>query len=84
MNIRRSGWVALRVFPSSHTNPIFLIVDGQPIRSRRSAQWFLSGIDQLWSQKERTYDADEKADARSAYQHAKDVYRKLLAEAAHN
>ena len=36
--IDRSSWVALRIFPSSHTNPVFVIVAGQPIRvSRRSA-----------------------------------------------
>lgn len=45
--LERSSWVALRVFPSSHTNPIFVMVDDQPIRSSRSAQWFLTGIDQL-------------------------------------
>jgi hypothetical protein len=36
----RSSWVALRVFPAAHTNPIFVEVDGKPIRaSKRSAQW---------------------------------------------
>ena len=82
--IERSSWVALRVFPSSHTNPIFVIVDEQPIRSRRSAQWFLAGVDQLWSQKEWTYDADEMEDARQAYQHAREIYRRLIAEARHD
>ena len=27
-SIDRSSWVALRIFPSSHTNPVFVIVDG--------------------------------------------------------
>ena len=36
--IDRSSWVALRIFPSSHTNPVFVVVDGKPVRaSRRSA-----------------------------------------------
>jgi hypothetical protein len=34
----RSCWVAVRIFPAAHTNPIFVEVDHQPIRaSRRSA-----------------------------------------------
>ena len=51
--IKKSSWVALRVLPSSHTNPIFVLVGGKPIRaSRKSAEWCLKGVDQCWSQKE--------------------------------
>jgi hypothetical protein len=81
VKIDRSSWVALRIYPSSHTNPIFVVVDGKPIRaSKRSAQWCLDGVDQCWSQKERTYDADEKEDAKLAYDHARQAYRRILAE----
>lgn len=38
--IDRSSWIALRVMPSSHTNPIEVLVDNAPIRaSQASAQW---------------------------------------------
>jgi hypothetical protein len=81
VNIERSGWLALRILPSSHTNPIFVLVDGQPIRaSRRSAEWCLKGVEQCWSQKERFIKADELADARAAYDHARAKYRALVAE----
>lgn len=83
-DIERSSWVALRINPSSHTNPIFVTIDGQPIQSRRSAQWFLAGVDQLWSQKERTYDADEMDEARAAYEHAKRIFRKLATDAKYD
>src|SRR3989454_6457996 len=33
--IRQSSWIALRIFPSSHTNPIFALVGGKPIRASR-------------------------------------------------
>ncbi len=79
--IDHSSWIALRIFPSSHTNPIFVPVGDKKIQSRRSAQWFLTSVDQLWSQKERTYDADELEDARDAYDHARSVYRRLVNEA---
>jgi len=81
VKVDRSSWVTLRIYPSSHTNPIFVLVDRKPIRaSKRSAEWCLKGVDQCWSQKERTYDADEKEDAKQAYEHARQAYRKILAE----
>jgi len=79
--IERSSWVALRVLPSSHTNPIFVLVDDQPIRaSRHSASWCLEAVERCWSQKERFYDADERADAGAAYDHARRTYARILAE----
>ncbi len=39
IELARSASVALRILPSSHTNPVFVIVDGKLIRaSRRGAQ----------------------------------------------
>jgi len=29
--IKKSSWVALRILPSSHTNPVFVLVDKKPI-----------------------------------------------------
>jgi hypothetical protein len=79
--IDKSSWVALRILPSSHTNPIFVLVDGQPVRaSRRSAEWCLKGVDQCWSKKERAIKADELEQAKRDYDHARETYRKLLAE----
>jgi hypothetical protein len=50
--VERSSWVALRLYPSAHTNPVFVLVDGQPIRaSKRSAEWCLRGVDQCWKEK---------------------------------
>jgi hypothetical protein len=81
--IERSSWVALRILPSSHTNPIFVLVDGKPIRaSRRSAEWCLKGVTKCQSEKERFIKADEKDDFAAAYEHARVTYQKLLAECA--
>ncbi|MBL9189897.1 MAG: CehA/McbA family metallohydrolase [Opitutaceae bacterium] len=80
-DIARSSWIAVRVLPSSHTNPIFVLVGDKPIRaSKRSAEWCLAGVDQCWSQKERFIKPAELADARAAYEHARVTYRKLIAE----
>jgi hypothetical protein len=77
----RSSWVALRIFPSSHSNPIFVVVGGKPIRaSRKSAEWCLKGVDQCWSQKQRFYAKAEINDAKAAYDHARQTYRRIVAE----
>ncbi len=79
--IEKSSWVALRVLPSSHSNPIFVLVDGKPIRaSTRSAEWCLQGVDKCWEQKERFIKPDELAQAKADYDHARATYRRLLAE----
>ncbi|HLJ12945.1 MAG TPA: CehA/McbA family metallohydrolase [Bryobacteraceae bacterium] len=79
--IEKSSWIAVRILPSSHTNPIFTIVDGKPIRvSRRDAQWCLTAVRQCWTQKALATRESERAEAHAAYDHAHDVYQKLLAE----
>jgi len=79
--IRRSSWVALRIIPSSHTNPIFVTVNNQPIRaSRESAEWCLASVNQCWTQKEPKISKAELPDAVQAYDHAREVYKKLIQE----
>ncbi|MDB4451488.1 CehA/McbA family metallohydrolase [bacterium] len=81
VQIDRSSWVAMRVLGSSHTNPVWVIVDDKPVRaSRRSAKWCLASVDQCWSQKERFIAKAELNDARAAYAHAKKEYETRLTE----
>ena len=81
VQLESSSWVALRILPSSHTNPIFVVIDGEPIRaSRRSAEWCLASLEQCWSQKSRFYDEDEMQDAIEAYEHARQTYRRIILE----
>ncbi len=79
--IEYSSWVALRIYPSSHTNPVFVLVDDKPIRSsKRSAEWCLKGVDQCWSKKAPLIRKEEKDTARQAYDEARKAYRQILAE----
>jgi hypothetical protein len=79
--VERSSWVALRILPSSHTNPVFVTVAGRPVRaSRRSAEWCLRAVDQCWSQKSPKFSPQERAEAEAAYEHARQVYRRILGE----
>jgi hypothetical protein len=82
LQIERSSWVAVRVLPSAHTNPVFVPVGGKPIRaSRRSAEWCLAAVNQCWTQKAARIRANELEAARGAYDHAREVYRQRIAEA---
>jgi hypothetical protein len=81
IEIERSSWVALRILPSSHTNPVFVIVGGRPVRaSRRSAEWCLKAVDQCWLQKAPQISARERPEAAEAYEHAREVYRRIMSE----
>jgi len=77
----RSSWIAARILPSSHTNPVFAIVEGKPVRaSRRSAEWCLNAVNQCWTQKAARIRESEQPEARKAYNHARDTYRARMNE----
>src|SRR5262245_5761133 len=79
--VERSSWMAVRILGSSHSNPIFVLVNGRPIRaSRESAQWCLAGVNQCWTQKASKISKAELPEAKAAYDHAREVYKQLIAE----
>jgi hypothetical protein len=76
-----SSWIAARVLPAAHTNPVFVTVNNSPIRaSRRSAEWCLNAVNQCWTQKAPRLSPADLPKAREAYDHAREVYTKLLSE----
>jgi hypothetical protein len=78
--VAQSSWIAVRILPSSHTNPMFVVVGGQPIRgSRASADWCLRAVDVCWKQKAPKISDRERPAAEQAYEHAREVYRRILA-----
>ncbi len=79
--IEKSSWIAIRILGSSHTNPIFVVVDGKPIRaSRDSAEWCLTAVNQCWTQKAAKTSKVDLPDAIKAYDHARAVYTRLIQE----
>jgi len=81
VSVERSSWLAVRILGSSHTNPIFVLVNGKPIRaSRESAEWALASVNQCWTQKAPKISQKELPDAKAAYEHAREVYSRLIAE----
>jgi hypothetical protein len=79
--IDRSSWIALRILGSAHTNPIFVLVGGRPIRaSRRSAEWCVKAVAQCWSPMSRRMGGAAREAAVVAYDHARARYRQILSE----
>jgi hypothetical protein len=63
---------------------VFAVVNGKPIRaSRRSAEWCLNAVNQCWTQKAPRMKAADLVEGQKAYDHAREVYRKLIAESEH-
>ena len=79
---KQSSWVCLRIYPSSHTNPIFVEIDGDPIRaSARSAKWCADAVEQCWTSKRGGIRASERAAARKAYDEAVAAYKRIERQA---
>ena len=79
--IKHSSWVALRIQPSCHTNPIFIEVAGKPIRaSRKSADWCEQAVDVCWNSKVGRIREPERAAAKAAYDKAKEIYIAIAKE----
>ena len=59
--------MAARILPSSHTNPIFVVVGSKPIRAfRRSVEWCLESVEQCWRNKERFISEKEMEGAKES------------------
>ena len=81
LDLKQSSWVALRILPSCHTNPIFIEIDKQPIRvSRQSAEWCAKAVDVCWNAKVGRIRETERAAAKSAYDQAREIYTKIATE----
>ena len=75
-----SNWTTVRILPRSHTNPMFVEVNGKPIRiSKRSAQWCLDSVHACWASKSPLIREEERVEA--AYEFARNAYRHILADA---
>jgi hypothetical protein len=80
-NIQDSSWLAVRIFPSCHSNPIYVSVKGKPIRaSRQSAQWCIDCIQASWSRLGPRIAQPHRAEANAAKDHALAAFHRILDE----
>ncbi len=83
VEITDSSWVAVRILPSVHTNPVFVHVGEKPIRSsRRSAEWCAKAVQVCWESKKDRIRPEERDAAKLAYDQAAEIYRHAIDEAA--
>ena len=74
----RSCWMALRIYQSSHTNPVFIIMKNKPIDVKKSAQWCRQAVDVCWKNKQPNIRYVERPAAEAAYNSARNVYDGLI------
>lgn len=79
--LNQSSWVALRIYPSVHTNPVFVEVNRKPVRVLKSIEWCRASVDQCWKMKSPKIRQQERAAAQQAYDAARAVYDKRIKEA---
>ena len=80
IELDRSSWIAMRIFPSMHTNPIFVHVDGKPIcPSKKSAQWCRDAVEVCWNKKRPLIRPEERDAAQAAYNAAREYYDRAIA-----
>jgi hypothetical protein len=81
VNLPQSSWVAVRILPSVHTNPVFVEIDGKPIRaSRKSAEWCRKAVDVCWNSKLGQIRRSERPAAKAAYDSARAYYDRVRTE----
>lgn len=85
VDVPHSSWVAVRILPTVHTNPVFVEVDGKPIRaSKKSAEWCRKAVDVCWNAKKgnilRLGDEKQLAEAEAAYNKAREIYDGIIKE----
>ncbi len=79
--LEHSSWIALRQFPQLHSNPVTVLVGGQPLRaSRRSALWCAESTRLLWENRHGFIGEGEREQARVSYDRAIAAYERIAAE----
>ena len=83
VEIEQSSWVAVRILPSVHTNPIWVVVDDKPVRaSEKSAKWCRDAVDVCWSSKKGQIRESELESARKAYDKAAAIYDSIIEDSS--
>ena len=81
-NLKQSSWIALRIYPSSHTNPVFVYANEKPIQVKKSAKWCREAVDQCWRMKKENIRENERQEASAAYDKARAIYDKIVKESS--
>jgi hypothetical protein len=79
--IDRSSWLAVRILPSAHSNPVWVSVSDKPTRTaRESARWCLDSINAVWQTHGPRIAAKDQTIAREAVEHARNTFERILSD----
>ena len=80
VEVEKSSWIAVRILPSVHTNPVFVHVGGKPIHTdKRSADWCAEAVRTCWNSKKNSIRESERPEAEKAYRQAEEIYKSIAA-----
>jgi|SRR4051812_34955377 hypothetical protein len=71
----KASWIALRIFPSAHTNLVFVLVNNKPIHVQKSAECCRPALDQCGNEAKNTR-AEERPAAETLYNNARKIMMK--------
>lgn len=80
VQVEASAWIALRILPSAHTNPVWVTVAGKPVRVKESLEWCVKAVEQCYQSKLGRVRLPEQGEMKRAYDFAKGAYQQRLAE----
>ena len=81
IDLAHSSWIAVRILPSVHTNPVFVEIGGKPIRaSRKSAEWCRRRSMSVGTQKSAAFGSERGPAAKAAYDAARTYYDRVRGE----
>ncbi len=78
--ITEGSWVALRIYASSHTNPVYIDMKGKSVSIDKSLEWCIKAVDRCWEMKEPQISDQEKPAAQQAYRQAREWYENKLSK----
>ena len=76
--ITEGSWVALRVYASAHTNPVYIDMNGKSVSIDKSLEWCMKTVDRCWEMKHPQIRVEERGAAEKAYRDAREWYRGKL------
>lgn len=74
--ITEGSWVALRIYASAHTNPVYVDMNNQRVSIDKSLDWCIKAVDRCWKMKHPRMRETEKPEAEKAYNEARSWYEK--------
>jgi hypothetical protein len=78
----KASWIAFRIFPSAHINPVFVLVNNKPIHVQKSAEWCLQALDKCGKMNQKNIRAEKRSAAEALYDNTRKIYDEIVKDSA--